>query len=117
MHRIFQRDLFRLRLNTVRAYVKLISDGQSSAIRAASSEVSRLGSKSSGAAGGYTTKSAGRGGRALSTNANAAAALRLTAQVTGIGPLFRLDVFLNNTGAAPMVDLPVAFFMNADLYR
>jgi len=81
MHRIFQRDLCKLRLATARAYVKMITDGQ-----------------------GPLSYSSG-------------AALRLTAQVQGLGPRFKIKLSLQNTGSKHVSDLNVAVNYNALLYR
>jgi len=81
MHRVFQRDLCKLRLNTARAYVKIISDGQ-----------------------GPMSFSSG-------------SSLRLTAQVQGLGPRFKLKLNLQNTGTRAVTDMVVTFAYNAMLYR
>ena len=81
MHRIFQRDLCKLRLSTARAYVKMITDGQ-----------------------GPMSYSSG-------------SALRLTAQVQGLGPRFKIKISLQNTGSKHVADLLVALNYNALLYR
>jgi len=81
MHRIFQRDLCKLRLSTARAYVKMITDGQ-----------------------GPMSYSSG-------------SALRLTAQVQGLGPRFKIKLSLQNTGSKHVADLSVAINYNALLYR
>ena len=81
MHRVFQRDLCKLRLNTARAYVKIISDGH-----------------------GPMSSSAG-------------SSLRLTAQVQGLGPRFKLKLNLQNTGSKAVCDMVVTFAYNAMLYR
>jgi len=81
MHRVFQRDLCKLRLNTARAYVKIISDGH-----------------------GPMSFSAG-------------SSLRLTAQVQGLGPRFKLKLNLQNTGSKAVCDMAVTFAYNAMLYR
>ena len=88
----------KLRLETARAYVKMISDGHSPAA-----------SSTSSARDGKPTGAVGLGG-------NISTSLRLTASVFGIGPLFRLSVFLHNTGKHPMVALPIAFFFDQELY-
>mmetsp|Transcript_17510 Transcript_17510/g.47251 ORF Transcript_17510/g.47251 Transcript_17510/m.47251 type:complete len:581 (+) Transcript_17510:24-1766(+) len=81
MHRIFQRDLCKLRLNTARAYVKVLTDGQGSQ------------SYMSGAS------------------------VRLTAQVQGLGPLFKIKLNLQNMGTGPVPDLELSFVANPALYR
>jgi Bardet-Biedl syndrome 1 protein len=81
MHRIFQRDLCKLRLSTARAYVKMITDGQ-----------------------GPLSYSSG-------------AALRLTAQVQGLGPRFKIKLSLQNTGSKHVQDLSVVVNYNALIYK
>lgn len=81
MHRIFQRDLCKLRLATARAYVKMITDGQ-----------------------GPLSFSSG-------------AVLRLTAQVQGLGPRFKIKLTLQNTGTKHVADLSVVINYNALLYK
>jgi Bardet-Biedl syndrome 1 protein len=81
MHRIFQRDLCKLRLSTARAYVKMITEGQGPM--------------------SYTSGSA----------------LRLTAQVQGLGPRFKNKLSLQNTGGKHVQDLSVALSYNPLLYR
>lgn len=71
MHRIFQRDLCKLRLSTARAYVKVLTDGQGPI--------------------SYTSGSS----------------LRLNAQVQGLGPLFKIRMNLQNTGAKPITNVPI----------
>ena len=81
MHRVFQRDLCKLRLSTARAYVKLITDGQ-----------------------GPMSHASG-------------ASLRLTAQVQGLGPRFKIKLALQNVGSAHVANLSAVFNYNASLYR
>jgi Bardet-Biedl syndrome 1 protein len=81
MHRVFQRDLCKLRLSTARAYVKIISDGQ-----------------------GPMSYSAG-------------SSLRMTAQVQGLGPKFKLKLNVQNTGGKSVTHLAVTFNFNAMLYK
>lgn len=80
MHRIFQKDLCRLRLEAARSFVRCIADGR-----------------------GPTTTVAG-------------ANLRVSADVAGLGPLFRLRISLTNTGARPATDLLLAFAWNPAQY-
>ncbi|KAJ1632773.1 bardet-Biedl syndrome 1 family protein [Pavlovales sp. CCMP2436] len=82
MHRIFQRDLCKLRLNTARAYVKVLTDGQQ-------------GPQS------YTVGTS----------------VRLTAQVQGLGPLFKLKLNLQNMGSKPIHELEMSLSGNPMLYR
>lgn len=83
MHRIFQRDLARLRLTTARSYVKTLTEGHNMG-------VSRFG-------GGV--------------------ALRLNAQVMGLGPLFKLRIEVLNEGAKPLSGLPLSLVYNQQLYE
>eukprot|EP01029_Cantina_marsupialis_P027873 TRINITY_DN774111_c0_g1_i1.p1 TRINITY_DN774111_c0_g1~~TRINITY_DN774111_c0_g1_i1.p1 ORF type:complete len:582 (+),score=125.00 TRINITY_DN774111_c0_g1_i1:159-1904(+) len=80
MHRIFQRDLCKIRLQTARAYVKIITEGHVPM---------------------------------LSTQG---AAIKLTAQVQGLGPQFKLALTVHNAGTSPLTDLPITFGYNHDLY-
>lgn len=43
--------------------------------------------------------------------------IRLTAQVQGLGPLFKIKLTVQNTGPKPMSDVPIVFSFNQDLYR
>jgi len=81
MHRVFQRDLCKLRLSTARAYVKIITDGQ-----------------------GPMSYSAG-------------SAMRLTAQVQGLGPRFKVKLELQNNGSKTVTGMSVAVNYNTMLYR
>jgi len=81
MHRIFQRDLCKLRLDTARSYVKIITDGQSPLT--------------------YTSGSA----------------LRLNAQVQGLGALFSIRITLQNTGTKPIYSVRLVFAYNHMLYK
>eukprot|EP00899_Mesostigma_viride_P012791 jgi/Mesvir1/21512/Mv03955-RA.1 len=81
MHRIFQRDLCKLRLSTARAYVKVLTDGQGPI--------------------SYTSGSA----------------IRLHAQVQGLGPLFKVKLHVQNTGSKPIFHMPVLMAYNQDIYR
>ncbi|CEG37042.1 Quinonprotein alcohol dehydrogenase-like superfamily [Plasmopara halstedii] len=80
MHRHFQRDLCKLRLNTARAYVKIIKDGH-----------------------GLVSYSTG-------------AAIRLNAQVLGIGPSFRIKLNIQNAGFKAVTSITVAFQFDHELY-
>eukprot|EP00164_Ancoracysta_twista_P002068 GFYU01002724.1.p1 GENE.GFYU01002724.1~~GFYU01002724.1.p1 ORF type:complete len:595 (-),score=154.58 GFYU01002724.1:156-1940(-) len=81
MHRIFQRDLCKLRLTTARAYVKVITDGQGPI--------------------SYTSRSS----------------LRVNANVSGFGPLFKIKLSIQNTGAKHVVNVPVVLSYNQLLYK
>lgn len=82
MHRVFQHDLYQLRLNTARAYVS-----------------------------------------ALETSANPVSSdpeepIKLTAQVLGLGPMFRLIIGLTNTSAnTPSRGLYITFYCDDKLYQ
>ncbi len=82
MHRIFQRDLCKLRLETARYYVKIIAEGRGP----------------------------------LSFN-NAGASLRLSAQVQGLGPKFKIKMAIQNVGSTSLLQTPVTLSYNHDLYR
>ena len=81
MHRVFQRDLCKLRLSTARAYVKVLTDGH-----------------------GPLSYTAG-------------SSLRLSPEVQGIGPIFRLKLGVQNTGNRPIFDVPLAFAYNSQIYK
>lgn len=81
MHRIFQRELCKLRLATARSYVGIITGGQ-----------------------GPQSYAAG-------------VSLRLNAQVSGIGPQFKITLNLQNTGSRSLIDVPVTFSYKHDLYK
>jgi Bardet-Biedl syndrome 1 protein len=83
MHRIFQRDLCKLRLETARYYVKIIAEGQGP----------------------------------LSYNSSGAASLRLSAQVQGLGPKFKIKMSIQNVGSASLLHTPVTLSYNHDLYK
>ncbi|XP_045616559.1 BBSome complex member BBS1 isoform X1 [Procambarus clarkii] len=82
MHRVFQHDLYRLRLNTARAYVQ--------ALETSSNPVS------------------------LSQTEP----LKLSAQVLGLGPTFKLRVELQNTSStSPSLQLAVIFHCDDRIYN
>eukprot|EP00727_Mastigamoeba_balamuthi_P012559 m51a1_g7926 hypothetical protein (555) ;mRNA; f:39757-42289 len=81
MHTAFQRELYRLRLNTARAYVKVMTDQQ-----------------------GPISYYAG-------------SSLRLSANVQGLGPVYRLRLFIENTGKRTICGVPIIFSYNHLLYR
>jgi Bardet-Biedl syndrome 1 protein len=76
MHRAFQRELYRVRLDTARAYVKLLTDQQ-------------------GPVRNY-----------------AGSSLRLSARVQGLGPIFRMRLFIENTGRRTICSVPVIVSFN-----
>lgn len=80
MHKIFQRELCKLRLNCARAYVKVITDG--------SGPIS------------YSSR----------------ASVRLNADVQGLGPLFKLHLKIQNTGARVLENNLVTFGFDHSLY-
>ena len=82
MHRVFQHDLYQLRLNTARAYV--------SALETSSNPVS----------------------------SDPEEPIKLTAQVLGLGPIFRLIIGLTNTSAStPSRGLYITFYCDDKLYQ
>eukprot|EP00941_MAST-03F_sp_MAST-3F-sp1_P001548 g1548.t1 len=80
MHRIFQRDLSKLRLESARSYVKLITTDKS-----------------------------------LSYSKHAS--VRLNASVQGLGPLFTIEMTIQNMGRKPLCNVPVVFGYKHDLYH
>ncbi len=81
MHRVFQHDLYLLRLNTARAFVSALDSG--------SNPVSN----------------------------DAEEPLKLSAQILGLGPVFRLVIGLCNTSAGkPSRDLVITFYCDDKLY-
>ena len=81
MHRIFQRDLYKLRLQTARAYAKVLTDGQ----------------------GNHSH--------------NTSSSLRLTANVQGLGPLFKIKLIIQNTGSKTLCGIPIIFTFNQGIYH
>ncbi|CAL4218924.1 unnamed protein product, partial [Meganyctiphanes norvegica] len=81
MHRVFQHDLYRLRLNTARAYVQ--------ALETSSNPISLSNTEP----------------------------LKLSAQVLGLGPTFKLRVELQNTSpATPSLHLAIIFHCDDRIY-
>jgi Bardet-Biedl syndrome 1 protein len=89
MHRVFQRDLCKIRLSTARAYVKII---------------------------GAEGASSGGGNRPMNT-AMSASNVRLNARVQGLGPFFRLVIDIQNTGKETMLQTPLIAHFDTRLYR
>ncbi|XP_023347799.1 Bardet-Biedl syndrome 1 protein homolog isoform X2 [Eurytemora carolleeae] len=82
MHRVFQHDLYQLRLNTARAFV--------SALETSSNPVS----------------------------SDPEEPIKLTAQVMGLGPMFRLIIVLSNTSSnIPSRNLYITFYCDDKLYK
>ena len=81
MHRVFQRDLCKLRLTTAKAYVQMMEGGTGTTSHMASSSI------------------------------------RLTAQVHGLGPLFKVNLNLQNYSSAPLYGLPVVLSFNPEVYK
>ncbi|XP_071794355.1 BBSome complex member BBS1-like [Asterias amurensis] len=81
MHRMFQHDLYRLRLNTARSFVKALDNSLTP------------------------------------ISSNPAEPLKLSAQIQGIGPTFKLTVNLQNTSLnLPSMQLLITFFYDEKLY-
>ncbi|KAF0976347.1 hypothetical protein FDP41_004653 [Naegleria fowleri] len=80
MHNAFQKDLARVRLNTARAYVKILTDGQGPL--------------------SYTSGSS----------------IRLVANVQGLGPKFKVNIEVQNTGKKPISNLFIIFAYDEDIY-
>ena len=89
MHRVFQRDLCKLRLNTARAYVKLLHNNNGS---------------------NNTVATVKGGGGALGQ-------LRINAGVKGMGPEFRIFVTLQNCGSRAMRDLYLVVECDSKIYK
>jgi Bardet-Biedl syndrome 1 protein len=82
MHRIFQRDLYLLRLNTARAFVN--------ALKTSSNPIS---------------------------GSEAEEPIKLSAQILGLGPVFRLILGLCNTSSGkPSRNLMITFYCDDKLY-
>eukprot|EP00093_Oithona_nana_P004818 04818.XXX_23556_31986_1 [CDS] Oithona nana genome sequencing. len=96
MHRAFQNDLFLLRLNTARAFV--------SALQTSSNPISTTTTMDSSSL--------------ASTNGNSSQeSIKLSAQVMGLGPVFKLIIGLCNTGVTPSRFLLISFYCDDKLYR
>ena len=94
MHRAFQNDLFLLRLNTARAFV--------SALQTSSNPISTtMDSTSLGSTDGNSSQES----------------IKLSAQVMGLGPVFKLIIGLCNTGVTPSRFLLISFYCDDKLYR
>jgi Bardet-Biedl syndrome 1 protein len=83
MHRVFQKELCKLRLTTAKAFVKILTDGQSSVSQG---------------------------------NAMNGGSIRLNAQVTGLGPLFKIKINITNTGQKSLLKVPIMFVYNRQIY-
>ncbi len=81
MHKIFQRDLFKLRITTARTFIRMITKMDSP----------------------YSFSSE--------------TPLRLSVQVAGIGPIFKLKLHLENTGKRSVTDFVITFNYNHILYK
>ena len=86
IHRAFQRDLCRMRLETARAYVKTLSEGHALS------------------ASGITTGGLG------------AQDVRVQVQVQGLGPKFLLKITLQNSGTQPVMHARLLFSFDSELY-
>ena len=94
MHRAFQNDLFLLRLNTARAFV--------SALQTSSNPIT-------------STSSSASAGEANQVGTQES--IKLSAQVMGLGPVFKLIIGLCNTGVTPSRFLLISFYCDDKLYR
>ncbi|PRP83077.1 bardet-Biedl syndrome 1 family protein [Planoprotostelium fungivorum] len=81
MHRIFQRELHKLRLTTAKAYINVVTDTESG-----------------------VTFSQG-------------SLIRLSAQVAGVGPTFKLKTTVENTGKKTLSNLPMTFSFDPSIYN
>ncbi len=89
MHRVFQAELTKMRLNTARAFVKI-----------------------TGAAG--RGRGQPRGGAILSAANNN---VRINAKLMGFGPRFRISVDIQNTSEKTMMNVPVVARFPMDVYK
>ena len=87
MHTAFQRDLCKLRLHTARAYMKVLSDGHAPMT---------MGSP-----------------RDSSTSAS----LTLNASVCGLGPLFKLNLCVQNTGTKSVLNIQIFLKWDKLIYQ
>ena len=82
MHRVFQHDLYQLRLNTARSYVAALQT------------------------------------KAAPVSTDPEEPLKLSAQVLGLGPVFRLILGLTNTSVnTPTRNVFITFYCDDKLYR
>ena len=95
MHRVFQADLAKLRLETARAFVKITGAAGASA-----------GAKTSG----------GRLGAAAIVSASNQS-VRINAKLSGFGPRFRITVDVQNTGTRSMLQTPIVANFNHNIYK
>ena len=96
MHRVFQHDLFLLRLNTARSFVR--------ALQTSSNPIT-------------TTSSNSTGGN-VDEAGSSEATIKLSAQVLGLGPVFKLILGLCNTSVGkPSRYLLISFYCDDKLYK
>ena len=87
MHRVFQHDLYLLRLNTARSFVR--------ALQTSSNPISTTGGSD-----------------------NESESIKLSAQVLGLGPVFKLVIGLCNTSTStPSRYLLITFYCDDKMYR
>ena len=85
MHRVFQHDLYLLRLNTARSFVR--------ALQTSSNPIS-------------------------SSSGDDSESIKLSAQVLGLGPVFKLIIGLCNTSTStPSRYLLITFYCDDKMYR
>ena len=91
MHRVFQHDLFLLRLNTARAFVRALQTSSNPITTATSDD---------------------------SADSSSEATIKLSAQVLGLGPVFKLILGLCNTSVGkPSRYLLISFYCDDKLYK
>lgn len=101
MHRVFQHDLYLLRLNTARAFVKSL-DESATPVSVDDDEPIKL--------------SAQVLAQALLQRGSATDYV-LVSKVLGLGPVFRLVIGLSNTSSVkPSRDLLITFYVDDKLY-
>lgn len=91
IHKIFQRELYKLRLTTARSYSKIITDTQNAQSYAQGSSV-RLA-------------------------AQVCITQYINTKVAGIGPVFKLKLAIENTGKKVLGNLRIMFCFNQTLYK
>lgn len=109
MHNTFQRDLYRLRLEVARSYVKAVT---ASLTPITSSQDSSL--KISAQVCGRKREEGGGSVRVLLIKLSVYLS---PVQVQGLGPVFRLTITLQNTSSTSAIGHIVAFKCDESLHR
>ncbi|KAH3761989.1 BBS1 protein [Pelomyxa schiedti] len=122
MHRTFQREVFKLRLQTTRAFVQAFTEQRGQI----SFTTPKIASPPSTASSSSSPPSNATASASVSTIATAAstpvasltsgAALWLAAQVQGLGPVFHLKLTVENAGSQAAHNVPVAISHDLHAY-